>query len=128
MFNGIEHVAIAAKDTDALSKWYCDVLDFSVAYKNVRTPPTYFVRGTYGSMIEIIPANDAPPVAHDEKDAGLRHLAISVDDFDAACADLKSKGVSFIAAPKEASGGVKLVFFTDPEGNLLHLIYRPNPL
>jgi glyoxylase I family protein len=128
MLKGIEHVAIAAKDTDALSKWYCDVLDFSVAYKNAKTPATYFVRGACGSMIEIIPANDASPVVHDEKDAGLRHLAITVDDFDAAYADLKTKGVSFTAAPKEASGGVKLVFFTDPEGNLLHLIYRPNPL
>ncbi|MFH1008211.1 MAG: VOC family protein [Candidatus Latescibacterota bacterium] len=128
MFLGIEHVAIAAQDTDALSKWYCDVLDFTVAYKNAKTPATYFVRGASGSMIEIIPAGEACPVLHDEKDPGLRHLAISVDDFDAAYADLQAKGVSFTSGPKEASGGVKLVFFTDSEGNLLHLIYRPNAL
>jgi len=53
---------------------------------------------------------------------------MSVTDFDAAYAALKAKGVKFTGEPKDASGGVKVVFFTDPEGNLIQIIYRPQPL
>jgi glyoxylase I family protein len=61
------------------------------------------------------------------KTPGLRHLAIAVSDFDAAYGRLKDKAVSFVAEPAD-SQGTKTVFFTDPEGNYLHLIQRPAPL
>ena len=61
------------------------------------------------------------------KDPGLRHLAIAVDDFDAACEQLKRQGTNFLAEPYENQGN-RLVFFTDADGNFLHLIQRPNPL
>jgi predicted enzyme related to lactoylglutathione lyase len=61
------------------------------------------------------------------KDPGLRHLAIAVDDFDACYAHLKRQGTNFLTEPYENQGN-RLVFFTDADGNFLHLIHRPNPL
>lgn len=127
MFKGIEHVAICAEDTEKLAQWYVDTLGFEVCYKNAKTPPTLFVKQPGGSMIEIMPAKGPRP-QRDDTDAGLAHLAIAVGDFDAALKDLKGKGVTFDSDPKEASGGVKVVFFRDIEGNLIQAIYRPNPL
>jgi hypothetical protein len=51
-------------------------------------------------------------------------MAISVGDFDAAVVDLSSKDVT-VENIREASGGVKVGFLSDPEGNLLQLIQRP---
>lgn len=128
MFSGVEHFAIAAKNTDLLSKWYCDNLGFRVAYKNEKTPRTYFVKSEGGSMIEIIPSNDKARERQELADLGLRHLAISVTDFEKAYSYLKEKQVKFLGEPKEDSGGVKVVYFMDPEDNIIHIIYRPNPL
>jgi len=54
------------------------------------------------------------------------HLALHVDDVDAARADLEAKGVAF-AAPTLDTGVCKMAFFTDPDGNdlMLHGRYAP---
>lgn len=127
MYKGLEHIAICAVDTEALAQWYVDTLGFEICYRGSKTPPAFFVKQPGGSMLEIMGAKGPRPPGADT-DAGLAHLAVSVDDFDAALADLKAKGVELTSEPKEASGGVKVVFFKDIEGNLLQAIYRPNPL
>ncbi len=123
MIAGIEHVAIASADPQKLAQWYVDTLEFAVVHISGRT---VFVKAQNDSMLEIIPAEgERGPQAL--KDPGLRHLAIAVSDFDAAYAQLKSKAVGFISEPAN-SNGTKTAFFTDPEGNYLHLIQRPAPL
>lgn len=125
---GIEHFAIAAKDTEKLADFYIQAFGFSVAYKNAKTPPTIFVKpANPGSMIEIIPASEKPALRRELNDAGLVHVALSVSDLDAAMAELSARGVSFDGDVK-VSGDVKAVFFRDPEGNILHLIQRPKAL
>ena len=125
-YSGLEHIAIAAKDTDALADWYCKAFGFTVAYKNQRTPPTYFVK-LGSSLIELIAAGETPRQARDQTDPGWSHLAVSVDDFDAAVADLKKKGIE-VGDIREAGGGVKVGWLKDIEGNLLQIIRRPTPL
>ena len=126
MYKGIEHAAIAAQDTTALCRWYCDTFGFEVAYDNKKSPPTYFVKLGTG-LIELISSGEASRVERENTDPGLSHLAISVDDFDAAAADLEARGIA-LENVREASGGVKVGFLKDPEGNLLQVISRPNPL
>ena len=58
---------------------------------------------------------------------GLRHIAISVADFDGAHEQLKTQGVTFAGEPYETQGN-RLLFFRDADGNLIHLIQRSNPL
>lgn len=126
MYAGIEHTAIAARDTTALCHWYCETFGFHVAYDNKKTPPTYFVKLGTG-LLELIPAGEAARAERESADPGLSHFAVSVEDFDAAVQDLTGKGVT-LENVREASGGVKVGFLKDPEGNLLQIIYRPNPL
>ena len=128
VFSGVEHFAIAARDTELLAKWYCDNLGFRTVYRNTKTPPTYFIKSSEGSMIEIIPANEKDKIGQGSTDPGLRHLAITVSDFEKAYAYLKEKRVRSLGEPKEASGGVKVAYFADIEDNIIHIIFRPNPL
>jgi glyoxylase I family protein len=123
MIRGIEHVAIASPDPPALAQWYVDHLNFVINYQS---PRTVFVKAPDGSMIEIT-ASEGERVEQSLKQPGLRHLALTVDDFDLTYNALKSKGVRFLDEPSDKKG-VKTVFFTDPEGNVLHLIQRETPL
>jgi glyoxylase I family protein len=123
VIQGIEHTAIAAADVAALADWYVDVLGFVINYRSANA---IFVKASNGTLIEIIHSEgDRPPQGM--KTPGLRHLALTVTDFDAAYDRLKSKQVSFLGEPQESKGN-RVVFFTDPEGNILHLLYRGTPL
>jgi glyoxylase I family protein len=126
MVKGIEHTAIASPDPHRLAQWYVEHLDFAINYQSTGSK-TVFVKAADGSMIEIIEANDAPRAAPDMRAAGLRHLAITVTDFETVCARLKNKSVSFLTEP-EKKGGNQIVFFTDCDGNILHLLQREKPL
>lgn len=127
MFRGIEHIGLMAEDTEKLASWYEKLFNFKVVYKNKKTPPTFFVTGESGSMIEIMPYKAETKILSGNE-RRYTHLAIEVDDFDQAYTHLKNAGVNFCGEPREASGGVKVVFFLDPEENQIQLIYRPNPL
>ncbi|HXE64219.1 MAG TPA: VOC family protein [Bryobacteraceae bacterium] len=127
MFQGIEHVAISSPNPEKLAQWYVDHLDFQINYSYAGN---YFVKAKNGGMLEIIPAANSlstPQVLANNKDAGFRHLAILVDDFDAGVANLRAKGVSMVGEPYETQGN-RLAFFNDADGNLVHLIKREKPL
>lgn len=123
MFKGLEHTAIASPNPQRLAEWYRDFLEFRI---NFEYAGNYFVRAANGSMLEIIPSEGERP-SNKMKDEGIRHLAIDVDDFDAGLAILKEKNVNFLGEPFNNQGN-RLVFFTDCDGNILHLIARPAPL
>lgn len=123
MFKGLEHTAIASPDPRTLAQWYADKLEFVINYEY---EGNYFVKAANGAMLEIIPSV-GKPAAQNLKDPGLRHLAIMVDDFDQAYAQLQKAGVHFLNEPFRV-GTNRLVFFNDPDGNFLHLIQREQPL
>ena len=126
MFQGLEHTAISSPDPEKLANWYVDHLDFHI---NFSYNGNYFVKGKNGTILEIIPSEGSrpPQTVANNKNPGIRHLAIIPDDFDAAYESLKNKGVNFQGEPF-ATMGNRLVFFNDRDGNLLHLIHRENPL
>jgi glyoxylase I family protein len=123
MFVGLEHTAIASPDPAKLARWYVDHLDFRI---NFEYDGNYFVRAANGAMLEIIPSEGVRG-EQEMRDPGIRHLAIEVTDFDADHAALKAKSVTFAGDPYVNSGN-RLVFFTDCDGNLVHLIQREKPL
>jgi glyoxylase I family protein len=127
MFKGIEHTAISSPNPEALANWYVEHLEFHINYTYAGN---YFVKAANGTVLEIIPAANTlekPQTTDNNKDAGIRHLAILPENFDEAYASLQKKGVHFVGAPFENQGN-KLVFFNDLDGNLLHLIHRERPL
>ena len=127
MILGIEHTAICAKDTKKLADWYVKMFGMSVVYDNGKG--TYFVKAPDGAMIEIIQADtDIAPTP--TKDWGIRHYALSVseDGFDELVEDLKEEGVEVVTDVAVSSKGIKTFFFRDIEGNIFHLIYRPEAL
>jgi len=127
MFKGLEHTALASPNPEALANWYVAHLGFHI---NFSYAGNFFVKAPNGSMLEIIPS-EGDRAAENKPDRmkspGIRHLAIAVDNFNEALATLRERNVTFAGEPFTTQGN-RLVFFTDADGNLLHLIEREQPL
>jgi len=123
LFTGLEHTAIASGNPKRLADWYVETLGFVINYEY---EGNYFVKAPNGAMLEIIPS-DGPSVETKMKTPGIRHIAVMVSDFDLAQEDLKRKGVQFLTDALNVKGN-RLLFFGDGDGNILHLIARPQPL
>jgi lactoylglutathione lyase len=116
---GIDHVSINVKDIEASVDFYGKVL----GWRQLQTVPfegfsiTYFqVPG--GGRLELFDYGGKNPKAdRGETEAGLRHLAFTVDNVDAAEAELRSKGVKItLAATDLPSLGCRVLLFLDPNG------------
>lgn len=119
----IEHIGYAAKDTTALAKWYVQVLGFKVVYESEGEPKAFFVQDPNGMCIEIVP----PGPDGVTTEGFANHLALWVDDFDAAKRELESRGVEFEPEmSNEFFGGTRIAFFTDPAGHRIQIIWRRN--
>ena len=120
----MEHIGIAADDPEALAVWYRDVLGFSEFFRTDAQPPVIFLQDGSGAKVEIFPRKTGEKKPAFE-DRGAMHLAIAVADFDKAVADLESRGARFLDVAKPIFAEGKARFFSDPEGNRLHIVYRP---
>ena len=93
-----------------------------------------------GPRIELIcyqnPTGERPAGVGAANAQGIGHVAFRVEDIDAIARRLTEAGVSFLSAVQNVpdaqvtySGGVRkrLVYFRDPEGNLLELCEYKSP-
>jgi lactoylglutathione lyase len=66
------------------------------------------------------PTAAPPPFPH----YGLEHIGLTVDDVDAACAELKAKGAEIAIGPLTRSAGLRLAFVRGPEGIMVELVQQ----
>lgn len=137
----LEHLGIAARDPESLKNWYETVLGARTVFDNRQEPPAYLLAlGDLGPsftpsgadwaslrepMIEIYPGSHGLAETAYNRLCGWRHLALRVTSIEEAQRELAAKGVQFPDPIKPAGGGGRVLFFRDPEGNLLHLVERP---
>ncbi|MGA9778618.1 MAG: VOC family protein [Limisphaerales bacterium] len=121
-----EHIAIPSPDPVALKSWYERVLGTREIFNNGQSPPTCLMALPGGGWFEIYAAEGAPEKRGNNKLAGFRHVALRVDSIEAAKTELGKRGVKFSEEIRPAAGGGRVLFFADLEGNLLHLVERPN--
>ncbi len=120
----VEHIGLAARDTVALKDWYEEVLGAREVFNDGKSPPAFLLDIAGRLMIEIYPGDTSVDATGNNKLAGWRHLAVRVDSIESARAELTRRGVIFDESNKPAGGGGQVLFFTDCEGNLLHLVER----
>ncbi len=146
MIQSIDHVNLVVRDLQRMKIFYRDVLGFSVS-KEVSISGAWidevvglagveadvvYLDLPAGPRIELIAYRRPPLVELTAKNSphlhGLRHIAFRVADIDTLVARLTTAEVEFFSDVKTVpdaqvtySGGVRkrLVYFRDPEGNLL---------
>jgi len=147
---GTEHIGFTVPDLEPATAFFVEVIgcefvfelgpfqaedDWMTTYLNVH-PRTVmrklrFFRCKHGPNFEIFEytapdQNLAPPK---NSDVGGHHLAFYVDDFDAAFAYLKEKGIRFLGAPTVRSSGSNAgrtwIYFLSPWGMQFELVSFP---
>ncbi len=114
-----------SQDPVHLSAWYQRVLGARLVHESGLTPPTFWVELPGGLILEIGKGQSSVKETGDNTVTGFRHLALRVESIEAARELLTTRGVNFTEPVKSAGGGGRVLFFTDPEGNLLHFLERP---
>jgi glyoxylase I family protein len=121
----VEHLGLPARDPVALKDWYARVLGAKVVFGKNQAPPAFLLALPGQLMLEIYGGAFSLPQTSNNQLSGWRHVALRVDSLAAAKAELEKHGLAFTEQVKPAGGGGSVLFFQDPEGNLLHLVERP---
>ena len=120
----VEHLGLPARDPVALKDWYARILGAKVVFESDQKPPAFLLALPGPLMLEIYGGDSSLPQTSDNKLSGWRHLALRVESIAAAKVELEQRGLKFTERAKPAGGGGNVLFFQDPEGNLLHLVER----
>jgi len=123
---GIDHPAVAADDVEKLSDWYCEVLGYERWFQHPK--PVWMLKAPDGTLLEIMPKDDTLRPARTTWTPGWSHLALRVQDIEAAIIYLDQHGVNWGGELTPAIGGGQVRNFFDPEGNFLQILERPNPI
>ncbi len=118
MINSLDFVAIPSQDTERARAFYGDTLGLR---QDAKTESEFWLGETCISIWE--PARQGMEFAPQKNG----HLALQVDDVEAAKAELEEKGVEF-AGDVFDTGVCHMALFTDPDGNdlMLHRRYAPH--
>lgn len=112
----VDHIGIAVKNLEEAKKFYTDVLGMKATGEEVveqqKVKVCFIPSGD--SEVELLESTspDGPIAKYIEKNGeGIQHIALRVDNIEAALADLKAKGVRLIdEAPRYGAGGASIAF------------------
>jgi methylmalonyl-CoA/ethylmalonyl-CoA epimerase len=134
----IDHIGIAAKSIDEAAPCWTGVLGISAAGKETVSEQkvvTLFlpVGGSELEVLESTAPDGAIAKFIGNRGEGVHHIALRVDDIDAALIELREKGIRLIdEKPRYGAGGAMIAFIhpQSTHGILLELVERreENPL
>ncbi len=112
----MEHVAIAVEDLEAAVELYCQIL--GQAESGREQVDSEGVRVAFfelsGARLELLEAtSEDSPVGRflSRRGPGIHHIALEVDDIEAALARCKDAGIETVGdAPRSGAGGRKVAF------------------
>ena len=131
----LDHVGIAVASLDQALAFYRDVLGLEVeppeeiASQRVRA---HFVAVGDATLELLEPTTADSPIARflEKRGPGMHHVALRVDDIDAALAELKARGVRLIdETPRPGAHGSRVAFLhpSSTHGVLVELKQPPSP-
>ena len=118
MLKSIHHIAIICSDYEKSKAFYTESLGFGIMKETYRKE-----RGSYkldlaldgAYVIELFSFPDPPERPTRPEAAGLRHLAFTVNDLEAAVRELKEKGIETEPIRTDPLTGKRFTFFFDPD-------------
>lgn len=122
----IHHIALNCRDRVAQQRFYCDLLGFRLVRRwNPDTPGEFTMIRLGECCLELFPGG--PDARGGEQPVGFKHLALEVVDIQAKTNELKAAGVP-VGEIIDVGGNtpnLRIMFFADPEGNVLELMECP---
>jgi catechol 2,3-dioxygenase-like lactoylglutathione lyase family enzyme len=117
--NSIFAITLFVEDLDVAKRFYREVFGLPVVFEDANSAVFDFGN----TIINLLTATAAPELIEPAKvaspEAGSRlQLTIQVDDVDAMCADLTSRGVELLNGPMDRPWGIRTASFRDPGGHI----------
>ena len=122
---GLRHLALNARDLDAMKHFYVDVLGFAVEWEP-DPDNVYLTSGRDNLALHRAAVLPTGPAAWANQ--ALDHLGLIVstaDDVDRWAAFLESRSVTVVAWPKTHRDGARSCYVKDPDGNTVQIIHHP---
>jgi predicted enzyme related to lactoylglutathione lyase len=117
LLNGVDFIAFPTKDAEVAKRFYGETLGLPFGKQWGQMPAYEFETGTVTIAVMQVDAFNMEFSPHSTP------FEFHVDDFDAAKAELESRGVEFVT-PVIDSGVCKQAIFQDPDGNALGIHHR----
>ena len=121
---GIAAITLFVEDLAAAKRFYQDVFGLPVAFED--DDSTVFRFGaTLVNLLRTTAARELiEPAVVAPRDGGSRlQFTIAVDDVDAMCAELSSRGVELLNGPMDRPWGVRTATFVDPGGHIWEIAH-----
>ncbi len=125
----IDHLGIAVKSIDQALAFYCDALGMQVEHRETVSAEKVNVAMLPAgeSRLELLEASEPDSTIAKfiaSRGEGLHHIALRVDDLEAAAVKLKAQGARILNEPRIGAGGHKYIFVhpRSTGGVLLELI------
>ena len=115
--HGIFAITLFTEDLEQTREFYQKVFGLPIDYQDSNS--AVFKFGS--TLINLLRATEAntliEPARVANRDAGSRFVfTIKVEDVDAMCADLASRGVKLLNGPMDRPWGIRTASFMDPAG------------
>ncbi len=113
---GIEHIGIAANDLNGISDVFADLLGLELRSREKIDDQQVItdIYETGSGKLEFLKATDEnSPIAQfiEKKGKGMHHIALKVDNLQAALDYLKGQGVQLVdTSPRTGAEGFKIAF------------------
>jgi len=117
--NSVGAITMFVADRDRAKSFYEETFDAESVYEDEHSIAFKFEK----MIVNLLVASEAHdligPAVVAGQDAGSRfQLTIGVDDTDAACEDLASRGVQLLNGPIDRPWGMRTAAFVDPDGHI----------
>ena len=115
----ISAITLFAEDLAATKQFYVDVFGLPVHYED-DVSAVFDFGNTLINVLQATEAHDLiAPAQVADPDAGARaQFTLEVDDVDATCADLATRGVTLLNGPMDRPWGIRTAAFRDPGGHV----------
>lgn len=116
---GIFAITLFVEDLDAARQFYRNAFGLPVVFEDANSAVFKFGE-TMINLLKISEANELiEPARVASREAGSRMVfTISVEDVDAMCAELTSRGVKLLNGPMNRPWGIRTASFADPGGHI----------
>jgi catechol 2,3-dioxygenase-like lactoylglutathione lyase family enzyme len=112
-------ITIFTEDLNASKHFYQNIFGLALVFEDPNSA-VFKIGETMINVLDIKAANElVEPAKIADRDSGSRYVfTVQVDDVDAICANLTSRGVTLINGPMDRPWGVRTASFSDPGGHI----------
>jgi catechol 2,3-dioxygenase-like lactoylglutathione lyase family enzyme len=121
---GVNAITLFVEDLPAAKAFQADVFDMPLKFED-ESSAAYDFGAVLVNLLAVAAAPDlVEPASVASPDAGQRFvLTVEVDDVDAVCGRLRTRGITPLSGPVDRPWGIRTANFRDPAGHVWEIAH-----